>query len=73
MQTTIQALIDIGSYIIAELGLRTASTFAEVIENLCEAGCVEDQERDAYISMVQFRNRVVHLQNRIDVELVYKK
>lgn len=70
-QTSIQALIDIGSYIIAELGLRTPSSNAEVIEILTEAGVINPEDRNRYISMIQFGNRVVHLYNRIDVEVVY--
>lgn len=70
-QTSIQALINIGSYIIAELGLRTPSSNAEVIEILTEAGVINPEDRNRYISMIQFRNRMVHLYNRIDVEVVY--
>lgn len=71
LQTSIQALIDIGSYIIAELGLRTPSSNAEVIEILTEARFISPKDRDRYISMIQFRNRVVHLYNRIDIEVLY--
>jgi len=38
LQTSIQALLDIGSYIIASLGLKTPNTNAEIIEILTEAG-----------------------------------
>jgi len=72
LQTSIQALIDIGSYVIAELGLRTPSSNAEVIEILTQAEVINPADRDRYISMIQFRNRVVHLYNRIDVEVVYR-
>lgn len=71
LQTSIQALIDIGSYIIAELGLRTPSFSAEVIEILTEAGSINPKDQDRYISMVQFRNRVVHVYNNIDVEVLH--
>ena len=71
LQTSIQALIDIGSYIIAELGLRTPSFSAEVIEILTEAGFVNPKDQDRYISMIQFRNRVVHIYNNIDVEVLH--
>jgi uncharacterized protein YutE (UPF0331/DUF86 family) len=71
LQTSIQALIDIGSYIIAELGLRTPGSSAEVIEILTEAGFINLEDRDRHISMIQFRNRVVHVYNNLDVEVLY--
>jgi len=37
-QTSIQALVDIGGYIIASLGLRAPSTSGEVIDILVEHG-----------------------------------
>ena len=40
LQTSIQALLDIGSYIIGSLGLRTPNTNAEIIEILSEAGYI---------------------------------
>lgn len=72
LQTSIQALIDIGSYIIAELGLRTPSFSAEVIEIFTEAGFINPKDQDRYISMIQFRNRVVHVYNNMDLEVLYE-
>lgn len=72
LQTSIQALLDIGSYIIASLGLKTPNTNAEIIEILSDAGHVSKDKRDAYIKMSQFRNRIVHLYNHIDTETLYK-
>lgn len=72
LQTSIQALVDIGSYIIAQLGLKTPDSSAEVIEILARNGFIGSHDEERYISMVQFRNRVVHLYNSIDVELLYR-
>ena len=71
LQTSIQALLDIGSYIIASLGLRTPNTNAEIIEILSEAGYVSKDKIETYIKMSQFRNRIVHLYNHIDTEMLY--
>ena len=71
LQTSIQALLDIGSYIIASLGLRTPSTNAEIIEILRDAGYITKENADTYIRMIQFRNRIVHLYNHIDTETLY--
>ncbi len=71
LQTSIQALLDIGSYIIASLGLKTPNTNAEIIEILSEAGYIVKDKADTYIKMSQFRNRIVHLYNHIDTEALY--
>jgi uncharacterized protein YutE (UPF0331/DUF86 family) len=65
LQTSIQALLDMGGYIIASLGLRTPDTNAEIIEILSEAGHIPEGK------MSQFRNRIVHLYNHIDTETLY--
>jgi len=71
LQTSIQALVDIGGYIIASLGLRTPSTNAEVIDILVEHDLINPALRDRYISMIQFRNRIVHFYNNIDRKILY--
>jgi uncharacterized protein YutE (UPF0331/DUF86 family) len=71
-QTSIQALVDIAGYIIASLGLRTPSTSAEVIDILVESGLLNEEQRDGYISMIQFRNRIVHFYNDIDLKILYQ-
>lgn len=72
LQTSIQALVDIGAYIIASLGLRAPGTSGEVIDILVERNLLEEEQRDRYISMIQFRNRIVHFYNDIDLKLLYK-
>ena len=71
LQTSIQAVVDIGGYIIASLGLRTPGTSGEVIDILVEHGLLSKERRDRYISMIQFRNRIVHLYNSINLKLLY--
>lgn len=72
LQISIQALLDIGSYIIASMGLRTPNTNAEIIEILTEADYIPKNKRESYIKMSQFRNRIVHLYNQIDLEVLYE-
>lgn len=71
LQTSIQALVDIGGYIIASLGLRTPSTSAEVIDILGERGLIKKEHRERYISMIQFRNRIVHFYNTINLKTLH--
>jgi len=72
LQTSIQALVDIGGYIIASLGLRVPGSSGEVIDILVEHGLLKKEQRDRYISMVQFRNRIVHFYNDIDLKILYQ-
>jgi uncharacterized protein YutE (UPF0331/DUF86 family) len=71
-QTSIQVLVDIGGYIIASLGLRAPGTSGEIIDILVEHGLLNAAQRDRYISMIQFRNRIVHFYNDIDMKILYQ-
>lgn len=71
LQTSIQALLDIGSYVIASLGLKTPNTNTEIIKILSEAGYIAKDKAETYIKMSKFRNRIVHLYNHIDTEELY--
>jgi len=72
LQTSIQALLDIGSYIIASLGLKTPNSNSEIVEILRDNRFIDSQKAVSYIKMAQFRNRVVHLYNRIDTKVLYQ-
>jgi uncharacterized protein YutE (UPF0331/DUF86 family) len=72
LQTSIQALVDIGGYIIASLGLRTPGSSGEVIDILTEHSLLKAGQRDRYISMIQFRNRIVHFYNDIDLRVLFQ-
>ncbi|MBM4272300.1 MAG: DUF86 domain-containing protein [Deltaproteobacteria bacterium] len=72
LQTSIQALVDIGGYIIASLGLRTPGSSGEVIDILVEHGLLNKERRDQYIAMIQFRNRIVHFYNNVDLKILYQ-
>jgi len=51
--------------------LKTPNTNAEIIEILTEAGYIPEYKTETYIKMSQFRNRIVHLYNHIDTEILY--
>lgn len=71
LQTSIQALLDIGSYIIASLGLKTPNSNAEIIKILSGAGYIPEEKIVTYTEMSKFRNRIVHLYNHIDKKTLY--
>jgi uncharacterized protein YutE (UPF0331/DUF86 family) len=72
LQTSIQALLDIGAYVVASLNLATPQHTADVITALRDAGFIAAGDADDYVRMVAFRNRVVHLYNRIDPAMVHQ-
>ncbi|MBI5745805.1 MAG: DUF86 domain-containing protein [Nitrospirae bacterium] len=71
LQTSIQALLDICSYIIASLGLKTPNSNAEIIKILSDAGYIPEGKIVTYTDMSKFRNRIVHLYNHIDKKTLY--
>jgi uncharacterized protein YutE (UPF0331/DUF86 family) len=52
--------------------LRTPGTSGEVIEILVERGLLSKEQRDRHVSMIQFRNRIVHFYNNIDLKILYQ-
>lgn len=72
LQTSIQALIDIGSLRCARLGLRTPRSSHDVFVLLEADGRLPKGTADRMAPMVGFRNRVVHLYDRIDPVRVFE-
>ncbi len=72
LQISIQALIDLASHRVAQLALRTPRTSYEVFERLEEAGHLPAGSAKRFAPIVGFRNRVVHLYDRVDARIVYR-
>jgi uncharacterized protein YutE (UPF0331/DUF86 family) len=72
LQTSIQALIDIGSRLCAKLGLPTPRSSHDVFVALERDGRLPAGSADRIAPMVGFRNRVVHLYDRIDPARVHE-
>ncbi|MDX2055152.1 MAG: DUF86 domain-containing protein [Polyangiaceae bacterium] len=72
LQTTIQALIDIASYIVSVRGLGIPRTSLDTLEKLEAASLLPAGSARRFAPIVGFRNRVVHLYDRIDPEVVYR-
>lgn len=71
LQTTIQALIDIGGYACARQGVKTPSTSRDILDNLESAGHLPPGSGARFASAFGFRNRVVHLYDRIEPRIVF--
>lgn len=72
LQTAMQALLDIGLILVAIRGLRPPHSSVDVLERLEEAGALPSGSVAKYRPVVGFRNRVVHLYDRMDPEIVYR-
>ena len=71
LQTSVQALLDIAAYVVGALGRPAPRTSGDLVRLLEDEGCIGADEAERYRRMVAFRNRVVHLYNRIDAGMVY--
>ena len=66
-----EACLNIGSHIIADLNLREPEDYKDVMAVLCEAGYLPRERLDRFKKMAQFRNVVVHDYSRINPEILY--
>jgi uncharacterized protein YutE (UPF0331/DUF86 family) len=71
LQTSIKVLIDLGGFLVAAHALPTPKTSHEVMERLEAAGLVPNGTAQRFSPIVGFRNRVVHLYDRVDDERVF--
>ncbi|MBN1609428.1 MAG: DUF86 domain-containing protein [Polyangiaceae bacterium] len=72
LQTGIQALIDLASYLVALRGLGVPRTSLDALEKLEGAGLLPPGSVQRFAPIFGFRNRIVHLYDRIDPEIVYR-
>jgi uncharacterized protein YutE (UPF0331/DUF86 family) len=71
LQTAVEALIDIANHIIARQGLGVPRAYSETIEILVREGVLPATRRDAFLAMVRFRNRVVHLYDDVSPDEIW--
>jgi uncharacterized protein YutE (UPF0331/DUF86 family) len=72
LQTTIQALVDVGIHKLTGLGLGTPRSSQDIFERLESAGHLPAGTTARYRPVLAFRNRVVHLYDRVDPARVYQ-
>jgi len=71
LQTSIQALIDIGSYKVGRRGLRPPDSSRDILTALEVDGALPRGSADRFAPLFAFRNRVVHLYDRVDSQRVF--
>jgi uncharacterized protein YutE (UPF0331/DUF86 family) len=72
LQTSIQVLIDVAGLAAARLGLGTPSTSRELLELLEAAGALPAGSTARFGPIFGFRNRIVHLYDRVDERIVFR-
>lgn len=72
LQVSIEAMIDIANHIISRMRLGRPRSYAESFKILHSKGLLTSGQVEIYSIMVKFRNRVVHLYQKVDPEQVYE-
>nr|WP_282580196.1 DUF86 domain-containing protein [Natroniella sulfidigena] len=71
LQTSVEIMIDIANKIIANERLEKPETSADGFRILAQNGMISDENKDKYIVMTKFRNRVVHMYSKVDETEIY--
>lgn len=72
LQTSIEAMVDIGNHIIARLRFGVPENNLHTFELLVQNKVLDRDKLSTYRQMVRFRNLVVHLYHIVDDERVYQ-
>lgn len=71
LQVGIEAVVDAANHIIAREGLGLPKTYRESVEILARENILPSDQAGTFVKMVKFRNRAVHLYDRIDAAEVF--
>ena len=71
LQVAIEALLDIGNYILKRGKHKIPRSRAEVFELLCRHGYLDLENEEALTTMARFRNKLVHGYQGVDDKIVY--
>lgn len=71
LQVAVQILIDVGSHVVARLGLGAPDSSRDILERLERAGALPTGSTAKFGRIFGFRNRIVHVYDRIDDAQVF--
>ncbi len=71
LQVAIQILIDVGSHLVARLGLGAPETSHDLLDRLEAVGKLPAGSAKRFGRIFAFRNRIVHLYDRVDEPVVF--
>src|SRR3990172_3468575 len=72
LQMEIHSCIDIGSHIVADLALRRPEENSEIFRILAEKKILPAEFSKSLVKMVKFRNQLVHVYWKVDMEQVHE-
>ncbi len=72
LQVAIEAVLDICSHVISREGWGLPKSYLEAVELAVQNGLIPQEMAQEYKSMAKFRNRVVHLYDKVDTEPYFK-
>jgi len=68
LQVVIEAVLDICSHVISREGWGLPKSYLETVELAVKNGLIPREMTQEYKNMAKFRNRVVHLYDKVDTE-----
>lgn len=71
LQVSIEAMIDIANHLISRGRMGRPKSYAESFNILHAGGLLTPEQVETYSIMVKFRNRVVHLYQKVDPDQVH--
>jgi uncharacterized protein YutE (UPF0331/DUF86 family) len=71
LHLAVEACLDIGNHLIADLNLREPLDYKDIMAVLTEAGYLPADKLSDFQKMARFRNVIVHDYARIDPEILY--
>jgi len=72
LHLSIEAVIDMGNHVIADLGLGVVNWYSDVPSILSDKGYLSPDLKAKWIRMIEFRNTLVHEYVEIDRKIVYE-
>jgi len=71
LELSIEQMIDICKHFISALDLKEPETYSECIKILAKAGIISEESMPTFVSMVRFRNILIHAYDGIDDSITY--
>ncbi len=71
LHLAIEAIMDMGNHIIADLELGTVNCYSDIPSILTEKGYLSQELQEKLIRMIDFRNTLVHAYTDIDLKIVF--
>lgn len=70
-QVAIQAALDIGAHLLADLSAQVPSDYRDIFPKMAEVGILPSDFAQKLVGMAKFRNVLVHIYLEVDLKKVY--